>query len=132
MKISHACILFLLLFAPLGSAIADGGLLPRAFGGWQLVHSIQSSNNPVSVDSANAALLKEYGFVSAATATYTRDDGRKLTLKAARFQDASGAYGTFTFYRTPQMQREEIGDQAASFGPRVLFFRGKVLIDAVF
>ena len=49
-------------------------------------------------------MLKEYGFADSETATYTRDDGRKLTIKAARFNDATGAYGAFTFYRQPAMQ----------------------------
>ncbi len=66
------------------------------------------------------------------SATYIRDDGRKLTLKAARFADTSGAYGAFTFYKTPPMLVEKIGDQAGSLNERVLFYRGNILIDAVF
>src|SRR4029077_19376245 len=62
----------------------------------------------------------------------TRDDGRKVTLKAARFGDASGAYGAYTFYKTPAMLTEKIGDGAASLNERVLFYRGNVLVDAVF
>jgi hypothetical protein len=46
----------------------------------------------------NAAVLKEYGFVRLEKAGYTRDDGRNLTIKAAVFEDASGAYGAFTYY----------------------------------
>ena len=77
-------------------------------------------------------MLKEYGFSDFASATYTRSDGRKLTIKAARFADASGAFGAYTFYYQPEMQREEIGDQGASFNERVLFYRGNILVDAVF
>ena len=46
-------------------------------------------------------VLKEYGFVRLEKAAYTRDDGRNLTLKAAVFEDASGAYGAFTYLLTP-------------------------------
>ena len=70
------------------------------------------SNDPAVADPANAALLKEYGFTDFESATYTREDGRKLTLKAARFADASGAYGAFTYYKLPQMLKETIPDQA--------------------
>ena len=80
----------------------------------------------------NAAVLKEYGFTSFESATYTRDDGRKLTLKTARFADASGAYGAYTYYKTPSMLIEKIGDGAASMNERVLFYRGNILVDAVF
>jgi len=80
----------------------------------------------------NAAVLKEYGFTSFESNTYTRDDGRKLTLRAARFGDASGAYGAYTYYKTPAMLIEKIGDGAASMNERVLFYRGNILVDAVF
>jgi len=80
----------------------------------------------------NAALLKEYGFTNLQSATYTRDDGRKLTIKAAIFPDVSGAYGAFTFYRSPAMLKETIGDEGASLNERILFYRGNTLIDAVF
>src|SRR3989475_8358885 len=107
-------------------------LLPKQFGGWQMAGSAQTSKDPTQADSVNSALLKEYGFSDLATATYTRDDGRKVRLKAARFGDTSGAYGAFTFYKMPQMLTEKIGDQGAALNERVLFYRGNILVDAVF
>jgi hypothetical protein len=92
----------------------------------------RTSQDPAVADALNAALLKEYGFTDFASASYIRDDGRKLTIKAARFTDATGAYGAFTYYKLPQMLPEEIGDQGASLNDRVLFYRGNVLVDAVF
>jgi hypothetical protein len=127
-------VLALVLTAPLfaeGHAPA-APLLPRQFGGWQLSGSIRASTDPAVADPVNAAVLKEYGFNDFESATYTRDDGRKLTLKAARFADTSGAYGAFTFYKSPPMLVEKIGDQAGSLNERVLFYRGNILIDAVF
>ena len=114
------------------SARATPALLPPQFSGWQISGSPQTSNDPAIADPANAALLKEYGFTDFESATYTRDDGRKLTLKAARFADASGAYGSFTYYKLPQMLKETIPDQAASLNERVLFYRGNILVDVVF
>jgi hypothetical protein len=107
-------------------------MLPREFGGWQISGSPRTSTDPAIADPVNADVLKEYGFSGFESAAYTRDDGRKLTLKAARFADASGAYGAFTFYKTPEMLIEKIGDQGASLNERVLFYRGNILIDAVF
>ena len=94
--------------------------------------SSHASKDPGAADPVNASVLREYGFTDFESATYTRDDGRKLALKAARFQDASGAYGAFTYYKLPQMLVEKIGDQAASLNERVLFYRANVLVDAVF
>ncbi len=107
--------------------------LPRQFAGWHATTAIAVSTDPVAADAANAPVLKEYGFERLEQATYTReDDGRKLAIKAAVFDDASGAYGAFTFYKTPAMLNEKIGGQASSLGTRVLFYEGNILIDAVF
>jgi hypothetical protein len=92
----------------------------------------QISTDAAAADPTNAAVLKEYRFSDLALATYTRDDGRTLTLRAARFADASGAFGAYTFYLQPEMTKEQIGDQGASLGQRVLFYRGHVLVDAQF
>lgn len=83
-------------------------------------------------DPANAALLKEYGLTGFESATFVREDDRKLALKVAKFGDASGAFGAFSFYNQPEMQREAIGDQGSSFNQRILFYRGNILVDAVF
>jgi hypothetical protein len=107
-------------------------LLPNTFAGWQLQGQAQSSSDPTVADPTNPAILKEYGFTDFSSGNYTQDDGRKLTIRAARFADASGAYGAFTFYKQPEMLKEKIGDQASSLNNRVLFYRGNVLIDAVF
>jgi hypothetical protein len=107
-------------------------ILPETFGGWQMTKAVPNSSNPESADPTNAGLLKEYGFTDFAGGTYMRDDGRKVTIKAARFQDASGAYGAFTFYKSPEMVNEKIGDQGASLNERVLFYKGSILVDAVF
>ncbi|HXZ33907.1 MAG TPA: DUF6599 family protein [Terriglobales bacterium] len=118
--------------SPVDRSVHPTQMLPRQFGGWQMSGSEQPSTEPVVADPVNADVLQEYGFSDFASATYTRDDGRKLTLKAARFADASGAYGAFTFYKMPEMLIEKIGDQGASLNERVLFYRGNILIDAVF
>lgn len=123
------------LASPKQAALANnsnGNLLPDTFGGWTLKNQPQISKDPGAADPTDAALLKEYGFIDFEGATYTRDDGRTLTIKAARFQDATGAYGAFSFYKTPEMLNEKIGDQGYSLNNRVLFYRGNVLVDALF
>ena len=94
--------------------------------------SPELSKDPATADPTNARVLKEYRFSDFASSTYTRDDGRTLRIRAARFADASGAFGAYTFYLQPAMNKEQIGDQGASLGQRVLFYRGHVLLDAQF
>jgi len=131
---------FVLPFILIATAFADDPapkpaatpeILPSSFAGWQ-IEKPQFSKSASAADATNANVLHEYGFTDFEGATYTRDDGRKLTVKAARFADASGAYGAFSFYKTPAMLNEKIGDQGYSLNERVLFYRGNVLVDAVF
>src|SRR5262249_10970352 len=102
------------------AAAADTGFLPKSFAGWTLTGTAQITQEAAKVDAAYPAALQEYGFTNAETATYTRPDGRKLTIKAAQFKDATGAYGAFTFYRQPSMKLEQIGTKAASANERTL------------
>ena len=94
---------------PPAPAAAPSSIPPAQFAGWQISGSTRSSRDPAVADSVNAALLKEYGLTDFESGTYTRDDGRKVTLKAIRFADASGAYGAFTYYKLPQMLRRRLG-----------------------
>jgi hypothetical protein len=111
---------------------AQPPILPKQFAGWQLQGTPQASKDPAAADPTNAALLKEYGFTDVESATYKSDDGRTLKIRAARFTDASGAFGAYSFYLQPEMAREEIGDQGASLNQRVLFYRGHIVVDAGF
>ena len=106
-------------------------ILPSAFAGWVAAQAPKTVTDPAQADAANAAALKEFGLVSATTATFKRDD-ETLTLKALSFPDVSGAFGAYSFYRDPKWSREEIGHGGASSGNRVVFWRGTTVIDATF
>jgi hypothetical protein len=109
---------------------APAGPLPQTFSGWHIdAGSAKTSKDPAAADPTDAPVLKEYGFTDLETATYGRN-GRKMQIKAARFSDATGAFGAFTYYVQPQMQIEKIGDRGASSNTRILFFKGNILIDA--
>ncbi len=113
-----------------GKDKSSSAFLPSQFNGWSIdQHSIKIASDPAAVDSADAPVLKEYGFGESETATYTRGD-RKVQVKAAQFHDASGAFGAFTYYLQPQMRTETIGDQGASNNTRILFYKGNTLVDA--
>ena len=142
MRASRCALILALIVCSVGvSAVFAAGpgadspgapILPKQFAGWQIQGAAQSSKDAASADPTNAALLKEYGFTDFEAAAYKSDDGRALKIRAARFADASGAFGAYTFYLQPDMAREEIGDQGASLNQRVLFYRGNIVIEAVF
>jgi hypothetical protein len=138
MRVSRS-VLVLALVACLGCVrIALAGdspappMLPKQFAGWEIQGATQASKDAAAADPTNAALLKEYGFTDFEAAAYKSNDGRTLKIRAARFADASGAFGAYTFYLQPEMAREEIGDQGASINQRVLFYRGSIVVEAVF
>jgi hypothetical protein len=140
MRVSKFVALFLSVVSLVGisyatssdTAAAAPPILPKQFAGWQIQGATVASKDVNSADPTNAALLKEYGFTDFESATYKSDDGRTLKIRAARFTDASGAFGAYSFYLQPEMAREEIGDQGASLNQRVLFYRGHIVVDAVF
>ena len=127
-----ACLVSVAFAAGPGADSAAPPILPKQFAEWQIQGSAQASKDASAADPTNAALLKEYGFTDFEAATYKSDDGRTLKIRAARFTDASGAFGAYAFYLQPEMAREEIGDQGASLNQRVLFYRGHIVIEAVF
>jgi len=106
-------------------------LLPDSFAGWEAKESPKGVTDPAQADKDNAAALKEYGFQSAMLATYKKDN-ETLTIRALRFDDLSGAYGAYSYYRGTGWPKEDIGTGAASDHNRVLFWRGDVVVDATF
>jgi hypothetical protein len=129
-------ILMGVLFSAMAAAVCAAAekpqpFLPQQFSGWSMDGSSRLSDDAGTADTAYAAVLKEYGFQEVESATYTRPQ-RKLSVKAARFHDATGAYGAFTFYKSEGMETERIGDLGASAGTKVLFYRGNILVEADF
>lgn len=110
---------------------APSALLPDALDGWVADQPAKALNDPAQSDPANAAALKEYGLTGGASITYKRD-GETLAVRTMRFQDASGAYGAYSFYRPNGWAKEDIGTGAASDKNRVLFWKGDTVVDATF
>ena len=130
-KLIYSRVFLLLALAGIsfGQAKGTSGVLPQTFNGWQLESkSVKTSADPAMADPTDAVVLKEYGFSDVENATYTRN-GRSMQIKAARFNDATGAFGAFTYYLQPQMQIEKIGDRGGSSNARILFFKGNILVD---
>src|SRR3954470_13625496 len=101
------------------AVFAQETILPPTFSGWQKAPG-KAHKDARGVNPANADVLKEYTFKDAEQATYTRE-GRTITLRASRFNDGTGAFGAFTFYREPQMVGEKLCDQAASAREHIVF-----------
>ena len=106
-------------------------LLPNAFSGWVAVQAPKIVTDPAEADSANVTALKEYDFVSV-TLGQLQEGRETLSLHALSFQDLSGAYGAYSFYRQNGWPKADIGSGAVSDKNRVLFWQGNTVIDATF
>lgn len=102
-------------------------LLPHAFDGWTQSAAAPASNT----NSADAAVLHEYGLQQSAAANYASGTNR-LAVHAWRFGDATGAYGAFTYYRQPTMHEENIGRGGAGAADHYIFWTGATVVDATF
>ena len=105
--------------------------LPEVFDGWVETGKPQIYTDPQQADAANAAVLKEFGFVRGVEANYKRGS-ETLTLRALRFGDVTGAYGTYTYYRQNGWPRVDVGNGGASDKDRVVFWKGTTVVDAKF
>jgi hypothetical protein len=106
-------------------------LLPDAFSGWIAPAAPEKIASAAQADPAAEPALQEYGFTDGVKATYKRES-ETLTVRALRFQDASGAFGAYSFYRQNGWPKEEIGAGATSDHNRVLFWQGNIVVDANF
>ena len=110
---------------------AHKGLLPDALDGWVAEGAAKTFADAAQADAANAAALKEYSFAGGELATYKRE-GETLIIRALQFDDASGAYGAYSYYRQNGWPKEDIGAGATSDHNRVLFWKGDTVVDATF
>jgi len=116
---------------PVPPAIKAKTLLPDTFDGWVATGPAKVVTDPAQADSTNGAALKEYDFTVAAQLSYKRDNDT-LNVHALQFNDATGAYGAYTFYRQNGWPKESIGTGATSDNNRVLFWKGNTVVDATF
>jgi len=131
MRLSVKLLALVIAFASVTHA-ANSPILPQAFAGWQQeAATAKTSSNPADADAGLAGVLKEYGFSDFQSANYAKGD-RKLSVRAARFDDATGAYGGYTLYSQPGMRTEDIGRHGEWAGDRVLFMQGNIVIEAKF
>src|SRR5690349_23813845 len=97
------------------SSFAQSGqnILPEAFRGWTATshQTFKPGQEPAATGAAaNAeqasAAAREYGLVAGETANYSHGAsgaGSSLTATIYRMKDPSGAYGEYSYLRTPDM-----------------------------
>lgn len=109
----------------------DGSILPAAFSGWQKAPGAVIGTDPAKAAPAKASLLKEAGLISFEHASYIRQ-GRKITLQAFRFSDATGAFAAYSALKEGPFAVERFCDRAGSSGNRVLMACTNLVVDVTY
>src|SRR5579864_5555454 len=117
--ISSVCLAILLLLA--SPAFAQV-VLPTSVSSWNSTQSKRIFSIPA------AAILKEYGLKSGERRTYTHG-GETLVATAYSFNDPSGAYGAYSFLRTPDMPQANFTKHSSMSPSRALALTGNLVLE---
>jgi hypothetical protein len=100
-------------------------VLPASFAGWTAANNAQGS---VPKTPGPNAVAQEYGVVSTERAAYSHG---KDTLAVAlyKMKDPSGAYGLYSYLRSPEMAHQEPGDHSVMSRERALLLDGNLVLD---
>jgi hypothetical protein len=132
----HAIALFILVALLAALPASAQGILPNSFGGWS--GSTSAGLNPpvvyngdhVASIAANqqAAARQEYGFASGEQGTYSLGkDTLQVTLY--RMNDPSGAYGLYSYLRSPDMARSGPSEHSVMTREEALVLLGNLVLD---
>ncbi len=102
-------------------------ILPNSFAGWSAGTTLAKGSESKGPDTAAAA--HEYGILSAETANYERDKDALLQVTLYQMKDPSGAYGIYSYLRSPDMPRADVTDHSAMSHERALVLNGNLVLD---
>ncbi len=104
------------------------GVLPRNVGGRAGEKPAAALKDSTGFEVPSADVLKEYGLASLEAQNFTDATG---TYKIVLFnmKDPSGAYGLYSYLRSPEMEHSAVTDHSAISNDRALVLRGNLVLD---
>src|SRR5277367_4579261 len=99
-------------------------ILPMQVSGWTQNTAVA----PVPSLPSNSPILAEYGWKSTETASYG-DGPEGVGVVLFRMQDPSGAYGLYSYLRTPDMASANLTDHSSISSDRALVLVGDLVLD---
>ncbi len=78
-----------------------------------------------------AEIYLEYGFVACLFQTYVSQDGRSINVEIYEMDGPEAAYGIFTFKRSGNGMRVDVGQEGSYESYYVIFWRGRYLITVI-
>jgi hypothetical protein len=127
----------LILFVLLATVPASAqGILPNSFAGWNGTASAgltplnvyDGDHNGIKNAQEQATARQEYGLLSGEEGTYSLG---KDTLRATlyRMKDPSGAYGLYSYLRSPEMERSGPSEHSVMSREEALMLLGNFVLD---
>lgn len=98
-----------------------------SFDGWTATSA--TALTPAAKNPAIDPVLQEYGLISQESAVYSRGKDT-LTVTLSRMNDPSGAYGLYSYLRSPEMAHASPGDHSAMSRDRAILLDGTLVLDA--
>jgi hypothetical protein len=104
--------------------------LPNSFAGWNISSraAVSASSFGIADTQAAEAAAREYGFVAGEQSAYTKGPDR-LVAQVYRMKDPSGAYGIYSYLRTPDMARADLEEHSSISPQRALVLIGNLVLD---
>src|SRR5271155_1185304 len=132
----HATLLLLLVVFLAAIPTSAQGVLPNSFAGWSGTTSA-GLNAPVRYNGdkvgsmtaeQRAAARREYGFVSGEEGSYSLGN-YTLQVTLYRMKDPSGAYGLYSYLRSPDMERSGATEHSVMSRDEALVLLGNLVLD---
>ncbi|MHB8540172.1 MAG: DUF6599 family protein [Candidatus Acidiferrales bacterium] len=118
-RILPFCVVIMLLA---GSSARAQGILPASTSNWN------STESKTQIGGQEAAALKEYGLKVTERRAYSRGT-ESLVATAYSFGDPSGAYGAYSFLRTPDMAQAKFTKYSSMSRDRALALTGNLVLE---
>lgn len=106
--------------------VSAQGILPASVAGWNAA-SPQANQDLAQIAGPAAAALKEYEVQSAESNSYTHG-ADSLTVAVYTFKNTAGAYGAYSFLRTPDMAQANLTQHSSISSDRALALTGNLVV----
>lgn len=119
------------------AANAPQNILPDSFAGWTATNhqSFKPGDQPATAGAADpaqaTAASREYGLVAGETASYAHGSaaaGNTLNATIYRMKDPSGAYGQYSYLRTPDMTAADLSDHSSQKPNEAIVLIGNLVL----
>jgi uncharacterized protein DUF6599 len=108
---------------------AAQGVLPNWYAGWAVDASAPPETLNAGATQVPQLILAEYGWVQTESRQYLRGKS-PVTVSLYKLKDPTGAYGLYSFLRTPDMPRSGLAGHSSMSQDRALVLVGNLIIEA--